>query len=125
MIAVALPDIMHEFRVDMGAAGWLVTAYLVTMAALQLVAGKLGDQFGRRRFVLGGLIYFGLSSLLAAVSPSLLVLIFARVQQAVAGAILVTNGIALAFEAVSENRRGSDLGLLHAATSWRQQLPTT
>ena len=114
MIAVALPDIIHEFRVGVGVAGWLVTAYLITMAALQLVAGKLGDQLGRRRLVLGGMIYFGLSSLLAALSPSLPVLVFARVQQAVAGAILVTNGIALAFEIVPEDRRGSDLGMLNA-----------
>lgn len=114
MVAVVLPDIIQEFRVDGGAVGWLVTAYLITMAALQLVAGKLGDQFGRRRFVLGGLMYFGLSSLLAALSPGLPILIFARVQQAIAGAVLITNGTALAFEVVAENRRGSELGLLHA-----------
>lgn len=114
MIAVALPDIMDAFAVDVRTAGWLVTAYLITMAALQLVSGKLGDQFGRRWFVLGGLIYFGLSSLLAALSPSLLVLFFARVQQAVAGSILITNGIPLAFEIASENHRGRDLGLVSA-----------
>ncbi|HET9222943.1 MAG TPA: MFS transporter, partial [Roseiflexaceae bacterium] len=92
MIAVALPEIMHAFGVDVGTAGWLVSAYLITMAALQLVTGQLGDRFGRRWLVLGGLIYFGLVSLLAALSPSLLVLLFARVQQAIAGSILITNG---------------------------------
>lgn len=114
MIAVALPDIMHAFGVDVRTAGWLVTAYLITMAALQLVTGQLGDRFGRRRLVLGGLIYFGLVSLLAALSSSLLVLLFARVQQAIAGSILVTNGIPLAFEIVPENRRGKDLGMVNA-----------
>ena len=114
MIAVALPDIMHAFDANVRAAGWLVTAYLITMAALQLVTGQLGDHFGRRRLVLGALLYFGLASLHAALSPSLLVLLFARVQQAVAGSILVTNGIALAFEAVPEDRRGRDLGVLSA-----------
>ena len=114
MIAVALPDVMAAFGSDMQRAGWLVTAYLITMAALQLVAGKLGDRFGRQRFVLGGLIYFGLSSLLAALSPSLPVLLFARVQQAIAGSILITNGIPLVFEITPENRRGSDLGMVNA-----------
>ncbi len=113
MIAVALPGIMHTFAVDVRTAGWLVTAYLITMAALQLVTGQLGDRFGRR-LVLGGLIYFGLVSFLAALSSSLLVLLFARVQQAIAGSILVTNGIPLAFEIVPENRRGKDLGMVNA-----------
>lgn len=114
MLAVALPDIMRAFDVDVRSAGWLVTAYLITMAALQLVTGQLGDRFGRRRLVLGGLAYFGLASLLAALSSSLLVLLFARVQQAVAGSILVTNGFALTFEIVPENRRGRDLGVVSA-----------
>jgi MFS family permease len=114
MIAVALPDIMREFRADVRAVGWLVTAYLVTMAVLQLVAGKLGDRVGRRRSVLAGLFYFGLASLLAALSPSLPVLVFARVQQAIAGAVLITNGIALTFQVVPEDHRGRDLGVVHA-----------
>jgi len=60
MIAVALPNIMREFGADVNAAGWLVTAYLITMATFQLIAGKLGDQFGRRALLLGGLIYWSL-----------------------------------------------------------------
>jgi MFS family permease len=114
MIAVALPDIMQAFGATMNTAGWLVTAYLITMAGLQLVTGQLGDRFGRRRLLLGGTAYFGLASLLAALSPSLGVLLFARVQQAVAGAILITNGIALAFESGPESRRGTALGVVTA-----------
>jgi predicted MFS family arabinose efflux permease len=114
MIAIALPQIMQDFRVDAGAAGWLVTSYLITMATLQLVAGKLGDQLGRRKFVLCSLIYFGFASLLAAVSSNLVFLLFARVQQAIAGAVLVTNGIALVFDIVPVERRGRDLGWVNA-----------
>jgi EmrB/QacA subfamily drug resistance transporter len=115
MIAVALPNIMREFGADVNAAGWLVTAYLITMATFQLIAGKLGDQLGRRALVLGGLIYFGLASLAAAVSPSLLMLLFFRIQQAIAGAVLVTNGIALVFEVVPAEHRGSSFGLVNTA----------
>jgi len=114
MIAIALPEIMQDFRVDAGAVGWLITSYLISMATLQLVAGKLGDQFGRRKFVLGSLVYFGCASLLAAMSSNLISLVFARVQQAIAGAVLVTNGIALAFEIVPVERRGRDLGWVNA-----------
>jgi len=114
MIAIALPEIMQDLRVDASAAGWLVTSYLITMAMLQMVAGKLGDHFGRRNFVLGNLIYFGFASLLAVISSNLVFLLFARVQQAIAGAVLVTNGIALAFEIVPEEHRGRDLGWVNA-----------
>src|SRR5215212_2822000 len=58
MIAVALPSIIAEFRVGVATAGWLVTAYLIAMAALQPVAGKLGDRLGRRPLLLGGLVGF-------------------------------------------------------------------
>ena len=48
LIAVALPQIIEEFDASVTAAGWLVIGYLITMAALQPVGGKLGDRFGRR-----------------------------------------------------------------------------
>ena len=44
MIAVALPQVMDEFRVGFRSAGWLVTAYLIAMASLQPVAGNIGDR---------------------------------------------------------------------------------
>jgi MFS family permease len=69
MIAVALPQVMDEFRVGFRSAGWLVTAYLIAMASLQPVAGNIGDRIGRRRLVLGGLVCFGCASLAAAVAP--------------------------------------------------------
>jgi EmrB/QacA subfamily drug resistance transporter len=115
MIAIALPNIMREFGADVNVAGWLVTAYLITMATFQLIAGKLGDQLGRRPLLLGGLIYFGLASLAAALSPSLLILLFFRIQQAIAGAILVTNGIALVFEVVPADHRGGSFDLVNTA----------
>lgn len=95
MIAVALPEIMDEFRVGFNSAGWLVTAYLIATASLQPVAGNLGDRLGRRRLVLGGLVCFGLSSLVAAGASRLWVLIVFRTLQAVAGALIVPNGAAL------------------------------
>ena len=114
MIAVAMPDIMQHFGVGLASAGWLITAYLVAMASLQPVAGKIGDRFGRRRFVLGGLALFGLASLAAAAAPNLSLLLLFRVLQAAAGALIVPNGLALLRVAVPEGRRGRNYGLLGA-----------
>lgn len=115
MIAVALPEIMSAFHADVAAAGWLVTAYLLAMASLQPAAGKLGDQLGRRRLVLGGLVYFALACIGAALAPSLGLLIFFRVQQAIAAAVALPNGTALLREVIPAEKRGRQFGMIGAA----------
>src|SRR5215207_924836 len=47
MVAVALPDVVADLDTGLPAASWLVSSYLIAMAALQPVAGKLGDRVGR------------------------------------------------------------------------------
>ena len=115
MIAVALPSIMQGFEAALAEAGWVVTAYLIAMACLQPVAGKLGDRFGRRRMILGGLVYFALVSMGAASATSLSTLLFFRIQQAIAAAIALPNGTALLRSIVPEERRGARFGMLGAA----------
>ena len=117
MIAVALPQIMADLGADVAAAGWLVTSYLIGMAALQPVAGKLGDRFGRRPMMLGGLIYFALASFGATLAGSLPLLIFFRVQQAIAGAIALPNGTALVREVLPPERRASGFGMVGGAVA--------
>ncbi|MDP6716222.1 MAG: MFS transporter, partial [SAR202 cluster bacterium] len=115
MIAVAMPEIIDQFNSNIGTASWLVTAYLISMAALQPLGGKLGDTFGRRRLVLGGMMGFALSSLGAALAPSLWPLIGFRVLQAASAAIMVPNTSAIVRELVPEHRRARTFGLLGAA----------
>ena len=117
MIAVALPAIMLAYGASLASAGWLVTSYLVVMAALQPVAGKLGDQLGRRPFILGGLAGFGLASLGALVAPSLPVLVLFRLLQAICAALALPNGVALVREVVPGQRRAAAFGLVGAAIS--------
>ncbi|HUG64373.1 MAG TPA: MFS transporter, partial [Gaiellaceae bacterium] len=113
MIAVAIPDIARDFG-DAGSATWLVSGYLIVMASLQPLAGKLGDRFGRRPLILGGLGWFA-ASLGAALAPNLLVLIAFRLQQAVAGALAFPNAIALVRELLPVERRGAAFGTLGSA----------
>ena len=115
MIAVALPHLIADFDVGLASAGWLVTGYLIAMASLQPVAGKLGDRLGRRRLVLAGLVWFGLASLGAGLAPDLPLLIAFRIQQAVAGALIFPNGIALLRATAPTGRLGRRLGLVMGA----------
>ncbi len=112
MIAVALPQIVDDFDTTVGTAGWLVTSYLLALAVVQPVAGKLGDRHGRRGFVIGGLVVFGLASLGAALAPSLAFLIVFRVAQAVSGAVVFPNGAGLIRELVPAARRGGAFGIV-------------
>ena len=115
MIAVALPGIMEEFDVGLGRAGWLVTAYLVAMASLHPLGGKIGDRLGRRPLVLYGLAFFGLASLGASAAPNLWVVLVFRVLQAVSAALIFPNGTALVREVLPEARRGTGFGLIGVA----------
>lgn len=115
MIAVALPRVMAEFDAGVAAAGWLVTGYLIAMAALQPVAGKLGDRLDRRWLVLAGLAAFGLASLGAALATSLAVLLACRLLQGVAGAVALPNATALVRGLVPAERRAASFGAIGAA----------
>lgn len=115
MIAVAIPDIARDFGGDAGSATWLVGGYLIVMASLQPLAGKLGDRFGRRPLILGGLAWFAAASLGAALAPGLPVLVAFRLQQAVAGALAFPNALAVVREVLPRKRRGAAFGTLGSA----------
>jgi len=117
MIAVALPRLVGDVHTSLRAAAWLVTAYLIAMASLQPVAGTLGDRLGRRPLVLGGLVWFAAASLGAALANGLEMLLVFRLQQAVAGALLVPNGVALIRQTVPPERLGASLGTVGAMFS--------
>ena len=114
MIAVALPEIIDDYGVSLTSAGWLITGYLIAMASLQPLAGKIGDRYGRRRLLVGGISLFGLASLAAALAPTLTMLLLFRILQGAAGALIVPNGTALLRDVLPEYRRGAGFGLLGA-----------
>src|SRR5262245_56016680 len=83
IVSVALPDISKDFSNTSSATlSWVFTAYNVTFAALLLLAGKLGDRWGRKKAFQAGLVMFLGASVLAAISPTAGVLIGARTLQA-------------------------------------------
>src|SRR3954447_9208274 len=67
---VALPTLVRELHASASSLQWIVDAYSLVFAGLLLTAGSLGDRFGRRLALNGGLIVFGAASGLAALSHS-------------------------------------------------------
>jgi EmrB/QacA subfamily drug resistance transporter len=87
IVNVALPAIQRDLGFTQGNLTWVVNAFLVTFASLLLLAGRLGDLFGRRRIFLAGVTVFTTASLLCGVAPTQGALIGARFLQGVGAAM--------------------------------------
>lgn len=103
-VNVALARIGGDFGAGFSGLQWIVNAYALTLAALILLGGSLGDQLGRRRVFLVGVGWFAVASLLCGVAPSIETLIAARALQGVGGALLMPGSLAL----ISASFHGED-----------------
>ncbi len=115
IVNVALPSIRASLHGGLAEQQWVVEAYMLTLSALLLVGGSLGDLFGRTRVFSAGLIGFGVCSLLCAVAPSSALLIGARAVQGVAGALLVPSTLALIMDTFEDHERAAAIG---SWTAW-------
>jgi EmrB/QacA subfamily drug resistance transporter len=116
VVNVALPAIAGELNAGLAGQQWVVEAYMLTLVSLLLVGGSLGDQLGRRRMFVFGLIAFGVTSLLCAVAPTVEFLIGARALQGVAGALLVPGSLAIVAATFEGSARGKAVGTWTAWT---------
>ncbi|MGH3824956.1 MAG: DHA2 family efflux MFS transporter permease subunit [Pseudonocardiaceae bacterium] len=95
VVNIALPAIGRDLSADFRTLQWIVNAYTLTLAALILLAGALGDHFGRRRVFVIGVVWFALASLLCGLAPSAQVLVIARALQGIGGALLTPGSLAI------------------------------
>ncbi len=117
MLAVALPAIRRDFDVGHAEIGWLVSSYLIAMAVAQPLGGRLGDQMGRARVFRWGLAAFLALSLATAAAPTFSALILLRTAQAVVGAAVIPNGMAMVRESAPPDKLGQSTGVTGAAMS--------
>src|SRR4051812_18578207 len=116
VVNVALPAIRDNLGGGISAQQWIVDAYLVTLGSFILLAGSLSDLFGRKRVFAAGLIGFGVTSLLAAIAPSAMILIVARGLQGATGALLVPSSLAIIIANFSGPDQGKAIGTWTAWT---------
>lgn len=118
VVNVALPALQEDLDASLAGQQWVVEAYLLTLSALVLTGGSLGDLFGRRRIFVLGVGGFGVTSVLCALAPSVELLVVARALQGVAGALLVPSTLAILTEVFRDPReRGAAIGSWTAWTS--------
>jgi EmrB/QacA subfamily drug resistance transporter len=99
IVNVALPRIGEDLGAGLTSLQWTVNAYSLTLSALLLLGGSLGDRLGRKRIFVFGVIWFAAASAGCAAAPTAEVLIAMRALQGV-GAALLTPGSLAILEAV-------------------------
>ncbi|MEU6430616.1 MFS transporter [Microbispora sp. NPDC046973] len=95
VVNVALPALGRDLHAGMSGLQWTVNAYTLTMAALILLGGSLGDRLGRRRIFVAGVVWFALASALCGAAPNTPVLVLARALQGVGAALLIPGSLAI------------------------------
>jgi len=110
VVGIAQPTIGREFHADIAGLQWVSISYLLTLSGLLLLAGALGDRFGRRRVFLIGVAWFAVASALCAVAPGITFLIVARTLQGIGGALLTPGSLAIIEAAFAPSDRGRAIG---------------
>ncbi|MEU7617387.1 MFS transporter [Micromonospora rifamycinica] len=106
-----LADPVHGLGASQGELEWAINSYTLVFAGLLFTFGVLGDRVGRRRFLLVGLVLFGLSSLLSAYADSPGQLIAARALMGVGGAAIMPVTLSIISNVFDPRERGRAIGV--------------
>ena len=122
IVAISLPTIGRSLAASFTDIQWVISAYILTYAALLLAAGNYADLHGRKKAMLIGLGIFALASAICGLATSVLMLNLARAAQGVGGALLLTASLAIISHDFSDAERtrafafwGASLGIALAA----------
>jgi EmrB/QacA subfamily drug resistance transporter len=110
IVNVALPAIQDALHTSVSQMQWVVAAYALTLGALLLVGGALGDLYGRRIIFLIGIFVFAVASIGCGLAATITQLIVARAVQGIGAALLVPGSLALISASFPEERRGQAIG---------------
>jgi MFS transporter, DHA2 family, methylenomycin A resistance protein len=112
IVNVALPSIASGLGATVRGLQWVVDAYAITLAALMLGGGTIGDLRGHKRIVLAGLALFGLASLGCGLARSTGVLVAFRALQGVGAALMLPGTLAVISNTYpGERERARAIGL--------------
>jgi EmrB/QacA subfamily drug resistance transporter len=114
VVNIALPTISRELDAKTSQLQWVVSAYTLVFASLQITAGGLGDRFGRKRWFLAGLAFFTATSFIAAFSNSMDMLIAMRALQGLGAAFIMPLSLSLISAAFPPEERGRAVGIWSA-----------
>ncbi|MEL6116401.1 MFS transporter [Photobacterium sp. SP02] len=112
IVNTALPDIQSEFSSSLSSLQWIMNIFVIALSSMMVTMGRLGDIYSHEKVFYTGVIVFGLSSVAAALSQNIEVLIIARLIQGLSCAILFTNSGAIISHIFPVEKQGHALGIL-------------
>jgi EmrB/QacA subfamily drug resistance transporter len=104
IVATALPSIQHELHAQINWSGWTITIYALGQVLAMPLAGKLADQFGRKRVFLAAAILFTVSSLCCGLANDIYTLVALRAIQALGGGAFLPSASGIVSEHFGRNR---------------------
>ena len=110
VVNVALPALQADLHATITDVQWVIEAYALFLGALILVGGSMGDQFGRKRVFLFGVIFFAAASMLCGIATSPGSLVIGRALQGIGAAFLVPGSLAIISATFEEGERGRAIG---------------
>lgn len=110
-VIVALPAIQSYFGSSIAGIQWVINAHLLSLAALLLIGGSLGDYFGRKRIFLSGIALFAAGAILSGFARSISILIAFQALQGIGSALMVPQSLAIINACFTEDQRGQAIGL--------------
>jgi EmrB/QacA subfamily drug resistance transporter len=116
VVNIALPTISRDLDARATQLQWVISAYTLVFASLQITAGGLGDRFGRKRWFMVGLVIFTAVSAIAAFSNSMDMLIAMRALQGLGAALIMPLSLSLISNAFPPEERGRAIGIWSAVS---------
>ncbi|MDQ2895756.1 MAG: MFS transporter [Actinomycetota bacterium] len=117
IVNVAIPAIGPSFGARLSSLSWVLNGYAIVFAALLVPAGRLADHYGRRRFLLAGVLVFVVGSCLCAAAPTLGVLVAGRLVQAGGAAAIVPASLGLLLPVFPAHRHNLVVGVWAATAA--------
>ncbi|HEX3785850.1 MAG TPA: MFS transporter [Pseudonocardiaceae bacterium] len=116
VVTIALPSMEHNLHLSPAAITWTVAGYALAFGLTLVPAGRLGDEYGRRRLLLIGLSLFAVTGLICGIAPNATVLIIGRLLRGVSAGILAPQVIGLLQVMYPKKTRGRAFGYYGATT---------
>lgn len=111
ILNIALPTLTQVFHASINSIEWTLIAYTLALTGMVPFFGRVSDVIGRKRLFIAGVLIFDLGSLLASMAPAIGWLIAARLVQAVGGALITTNTLAIITDTFPAGKRGLAMGV--------------
>ena len=112
IVNITIPELEHEFETSLTTVSWVANAYNISFAVLLITAGRLADQFGRKKFFILGLTIFTIASALCAISWDIGWLIGFRALQGVGAGLMAPLGFAITALIFPPQMRGRGLAMI-------------